>query len=70
MKMFVAAGWRNGMKNSGGMRDRKTIFRILIYRDMKGSHLTFCIIFKRKCVFFPLLNSQRTRRITSIIGLG
>ena len=55
MKMFVAAGWRNGMKNSGGMRDRKTIFRILIYRDMKGSHLTFCIIFKRKCVFFRSL---------------
>ena len=24
--MFIAAGWRDGMKNSGGMRDWKSLF--------------------------------------------
>ena len=31
MQMFVAAGWRDGMKNSGGMRDLKSLFWTLIF---------------------------------------
>ena len=26
MQMFIAAEWRDGMKNSGGMRDLKSLF--------------------------------------------
>ena len=31
MKMFIAAGWRDGMKNSIGMRDEKSRLWSLFY---------------------------------------
>ena len=38
MQMFVAAGWRDGMKNSGGMRDLKSLFWTLVEYVRRGRH--------------------------------
>ena len=47
---------------------RASLIKVEIYRNMKGSHFIFCIIFKSN-VFLRLLYAQRTRLTTHVPSL-
>ena len=50
MQMFAAAEWRGGMKNSGGMRDLKSLFWTVFIAPWDLPHVSDRLIDSRRFI--------------------
>ena len=71
MQMFIVAGWRDGMKNGGRMRDSKSLFWILLYVKVSQQRQTILVIFCRSHHhhFYSTKHTFRVRLARIIIAM-